>query len=84
MKKTIKINPNSNCEKELHNRYAQALGTVTGTIHGVLKYAEVDETAKRVLLRALREVERGDSVYSQQRIEAIEALAGNLGFEFES
>ena len=37
-KKTIKINPNANTEKELLYRHSYDLGTLIGTMSGILKY----------------------------------------------
>ena len=84
MRKIIKINPNANTEKELLYRHSYDLGTLTGTIQGVLKYADTTDEVKRLLLRSLREIEHGDSEYSRNNIKKLETLAESFGFEFEN
>lgn len=82
MKKVIKINPNANKEKELLYRHSYDLGTLIGTMSGILKYTDTTDEVKRLILRSLREVEHGDSVYSQNKIKQLEELADDFGFEF--
>jgi hypothetical protein len=84
MKKVIKINPNANTEKELLYRHSYDLGTLIGTMSGILKYTDTTDEVKRLILRSLREVEHGDSEYSKTKIEQLETLADSFGFEFEN
>jgi len=83
-KQPIKIRLNANTEKELLYRNSYDLGTLIGTMSGILKYTDTSEEVKRLILRSLREVEHGDSVYSQEKIKQLEALADRFGFKFES
>lgn len=84
MKKVIKINPNANTEKELLYRHSYDLGTLVGTMQGILKYTDTTEEVKRLILRSLREIEHGDSEYSKIKIKQLEELANSFGFEFEN
>jgi hypothetical protein len=61
---------------------AYDLGSLIGTVQAVLQYDAVDETAKRSLLRVLREIEDGESEYSKSRISKLEQLAAEKGFEY--
>ena len=84
MRKIIKINPNANTEKELLYRHSYDLGTLTGTMQGILKYTDTTDEVKRLILRSLREIEHGDSEYSKNNIKKLEELANGFGFEFEN
>ena len=53
-------------------------------MQAVLQYDAVDETAKRSLLRVLREIEDGESDYSKSRIAVLERLAAEFGFEYDT
>jgi hypothetical protein len=83
-KKTIKIRLNANTEKEVLYRNSYDLGTLIGTMSGILKYTDTSEEVKRLILRSLREIEHGDSEYSKSKIKQLEELADGFGFEFES
>jgi len=83
MSKKIKIDLNRPSRITEH-KMAYDLGSLIGTVQAVLQYDAVDETAKRSLLRVLREIEDGESDYSKSRIANLEQLAAEKGFEYDT
>ena len=82
MSKKIKIDLNRP-SRIIEHKTAYDLGSLIGTVQAVLQYDAVDETAKRSLLRVLREIEDGVSDYSKSRIANLEQLAAEKGFEYD-
>jgi len=82
MSKKIKIELSKTIRTKEY-KMAYDLGSLIGTVQAVLQYDAVDETAKRSLLRVLREIEDGESDYSKSRIANLEQLAAEKGFAFE-
>jgi len=83
MSKKIKIEPHQT-RRITEHKMAYDLGSLIGTVQAVLQYDAVDETAKRSLLRVLREIEDGVSDYSKSRIANLEQLAAEKGFEYDT